>query len=100
MMEVFLQFSSMDMFCSFSRQTTMNLEFEDSVASERIVTIKDNDENEIIRFCADSADFINGTERRFYLAAIVSHPSFKKNGVYHLFMNGTQLGFIGSYGAQ
>ena len=90
--------SSMDMACNFSRQPTMNLEFEDSVASESIVTVKDNDGNEIISFSADSADFINGSERRVYLAAVVSHPSFKNNGVYHLFMNGTQLGFIGSHG--
>ena len=90
--------SSMDKACGYSRQPTMNLEFKDSVASSSIVTVKDSDGNEIISFSADSADFINGSERRVYLAAVVSHPRFKANGVYHLFMNGNQLGFIGSHG--
>ena len=90
--------SSMDKACSYSRQPTMNLEFKENVASASIVTVKDSDGKEIISFSADSADFISGSERRVYLAAVVSHPSFKANGVYHLFMNGTQLGFIGGDG--
>ena len=87
--------SSMDMANSSSRQPTMNLIFKNNVDSSSIITIKDSDGNEIISFSADSADFISGTERREYFAAVVSHPSFKVNGVYHLFMNGTQLGYTG-----
>ena len=58
----------------------------------------DQDGNEIMSYCANSADFISGTERRTYLAAVVSHPSFKANGVYHLYMDGTQLGYTGNEG--
>ena len=90
--------SSMDMASTSSSQPTMNLIFNSNVASSSTVTVKDTDGNEIISFCADSADFISGTERRTYLAAVVSHPSFKANSVYHLYMDGTQLGYTGNEG--
>ena len=90
--------SSMDMASTSSTQPTMNLIFNANVASSSTVTVKDSDGNEIISFCADSADFISGTERRTYLAAVVSHPDFKANGVYHLYMDGTQLGYTGNQG--
>ena len=86
----------MDHASSLSSQPTMNLIFIDNVASKSIVTVKDSDGNEIISFSADSADFISGTERRVYFGAVVSHPSFKANGVYHLFIDGTQLGYTGN----
>ena len=88
--------SSMDMASTSSSQPTMNLIFNANVASASTITVKDSDGNEIISFCADSADFISGTDRRTYLAAVVSHPSFKANGVYHLYMDGTQLGYTGN----
>ena len=88
--------SSMDMASTSSSQPTMNLIFNANVASASTVTVKDSDGNEIISFSADSADFISGTDRRTYLAAVVSHPSFKANGVYHLFIDGTQLGYTGN----
>ena len=81
-----------------SAQPTMNLIFNSNVASSSTITVKDTDGNEIISYCADSTDFISGTERRTYLAAVVSHPNFKANGVYHLYMDGTQLGFTGNEG--
>ena len=93
---VFSVGSSMDIASSLSHQPTMNLVFKDYVSSSSIVTVKDSDGNEIIRFSADSADFISGTDRRIYIASVVSHPSFKANGVYHLFINGTQLGYTGN----
>ena len=93
---VFSVGSSMDTACSFSRQPTMNLIFKDNVNSASIVTIKNSDGNEIISFSADSADFISGTNRRDYFGAVVSHPNFKANGVYHIFINGTQLGYTGN----
>ena len=86
----------MDHACSLSSQPTMNLIFIDNVASKSIVTVKDSDGNEIISFSADSTDFISGTERRVYFGAVVSHPSFKANGVYHLFIDGIQLGYTGN----
>ena len=44
-------------------------------------------------YCANTADFISGTSRRSYTAAVVSHSSFKANSIYHLYLDGTQLGF-------
>ena len=92
---VFSVGSDMDYASSFSRQPTMNLIFNENVPSASIVTVKDSDGNEIVSFSADSADFISGTERRAYFGAVVSHPSFKANGVYHLFIDKTQLGYTG-----
>ena len=88
--------SSMDMASTSSTQPTMNLIFNSNVSPSSKVTVKDSDGKEIISFCANDAEFISGTERRTYLAAIVSHPDFKANGVYHLFMDGTQLGYTGN----
>ena len=96
--KVFSVGSSMDMASTSSSQPTMNLIFNSNVAATSTVTIKDSDGNEIISYCANSADFISGTDRRTYIAAVVSHPSFKANGVYHLFMDGTQLGYTGNEG--
>lgn len=88
--------SSMDMASTSSAQPTMNLIFNSNVASSSTITVKDSDGNEIISYCADSADFISGTDRRTYLAAVVSHPDFKANGVYHLFIDGVQMGYTGN----
>ena len=95
---VFSVGSSMDMASTSSGQPTMNLIFNSNVASSSTITVKDSDGNEIISYCADSTEFISGTERRTYLAAVVSHPNFKANGVYHVFMDGTQLGYTGNAG--
>jgi len=90
--------SSMDMASTSSGQPTMNLIFNSNIAASSKITIEDSDGNEIISYCANSADFISGTERRTYAAAVVSHPSFKANGVYHLFLDGVQLGYTGNEG--
>ena len=74
-------------------QPTMNLFFEMTIISSSTVTIKDSDGNEIISYCANTADFIGGTSRRSYTAAVVSHSSFKINSIYHLYLDGNQLGF-------
>ena len=88
--------SSMDKASTSSSQPTMNLIFNSNVAASSTVTVKDSSGNEIISFCANSAEFLSGTERRTYLAAVVSHPSFKANSVYYLYMDGTQLGYTGN----
>ena len=93
---VFSVGSDMDMASPLSRQPSMNLIFEDNVTPSSIVTVTDSDGNEIISFSAGSIDFIRGTERRDYYAAVVSHPNFKDKGVYHLYINGTQLGYTGN----
>ena len=74
-------------------QPTMNLFFSMTIISSSTITIKDSDGNEIMGYCADTEDFISGTNRRSYTAAVVSHSSFKVNFVYHLYLDGVQLGF-------
>lgn len=86
--------ANMDMAEEESEQPTMNLIFEESVGETSCISIKDkNTGSEIIRYNANEEEFINGTTRRSYLAAIVSHPSFKKDNVYQVYMNGELLGY-------
>ena len=87
---------SMDMASSQSSQPTMNLIFSSAVSASSTLTIKDSNGNEITSFCANDADFQSGTSRRSYNAAIVSHTSFSANSVYHLYLDGTQLGYTGN----
>lgn len=87
---------SMDMASSQSSQPTMNLIFSSTVSASSTLTIKDSNGNEITSFCANDADFQSGTSRRSYNAAIVSHTSFSANSVYHLYLDGTQLGYTGN----
>jgi len=88
--------SSMDMASTQSSQPAMNLIFSSSVSSSSTLTIKDSDGNLITSFCANDADFQSGTSRRSYTAAVVSHTSFTSNSVYHLYLDGTQLGYTGN----
>jgi hypothetical protein len=93
---VFAVGSALDNASAESKQPTMNLIFSGNVAPSSVVTVKDVNGNEIISYCANTADFISGSERKTFFAAIVSHPSFKNGATYHLFMDGTQLGFTGN----
>ena len=93
---VFSVGSSMDMASTQSSQPTMNLIFSSSVSSTSTLTIKDSDGNIITSYCANDADFQSGTSRRSYIAAVVSHTSFTSNSVYHLYLDGTQLGYTGN----
>ncbi len=74
-------------------QPTMNLFFSMTIFPSSTITIKDSDGNEIISYCADTENFISGTNRRNYTAAVVSHSSFKVNSAYHIYLDGIQLGF-------
>ena len=71
----------------------MELIFNDNVPASSNVTIKNIIGKEIISYCADNADFISETDRRNYISTVVSHPLFKINGIYHLYMDGIQLGY-------
>ena len=84
---------SMDMAEKESQQSTMNLIFNSSVLANNTITIKDTSGKEIISYNADTADFIEGTFRKTYTAAIVSDPSFKPGNVYHIYLDGVQLGY-------
>ena len=83
----------MDMAEKESQQSTMNLIFNSSVLANNTITIKDSSGNEIISYNADTAEFIEDTFRKTYSAAIVSDPSFKPGNVYHIYLDGEQLGY-------
>ena len=83
----------MDMAEEGSAQPTMNLIFNTQVAASSTVVIKDSSGNEVISFCANTADFISGTTRKTYQAAIVTDPSFKAKSVYHVYVNGVLYGY-------
>ena len=88
--------SSMDMAETSSGQPTMNLIFNSNIAASSTVVIKDTSGNEVISYCANSAEFISGTTRKAYKAAIVTDTTFKANSVYHLYVDGVQYGFTGN----
>jgi len=88
--------SALDYASNECKQPTMNLVFTGNVEPSSVLTIKDSDGNEIISYSANTADFISGSQRKTYFAAIVSHPSFKNGQTYHLFLDGVQLGFTGN----
>ena len=88
---VFAVGTNMDMAEEESEQSTMNLIWEKEVDANSSISIKDLNGTEIIKYNATEEDFINGTLRRNYIAAIVSHPSFKPGNIYHIFMNGEIL---------
>ena len=92
---VFSLGSFMDKISSLSVQPSMKLIFDSEIDSSSMITIKDSDGYELISYCANSADFISG-KRRSYIIAFVSSPWFKLKGVYHLFLNGVQLGYTGN----
>ena len=85
--------SSMDMAETGSAQPTMNLIFNTNIAATSTVVIKDSSGNEVISYCANTADFISGTTRKAYKAAIVTDPTFKAKSVYHLYVDGVQYGY-------
>lgn len=85
--------TSMDMAEEESEQPTMNLIWEEGVEANSSVSIKDVNGTEIIKYNATDEEFINDTLRRNYVAAIVSHPSFKSGNVYHIYMNDELLGY-------
>ena len=85
--------SSMDMAEEGSAQPTMNLIFNTQVSASSTVVIKDSSGNEVISYCANSADYISGTTRKTYQAAIVTDPNFKAKSVYHVYVDGVQYGY-------
>lgn len=83
----------MDMAEESSGQPTMNLIFNSQVSASSTVVIKDSSGNEIISYCANTADYISGTTRKTYQAAIVTDPNFKAKSVYHVYVDGVQYGY-------
>jgi hypothetical protein len=93
---IFAVGSALDYASDNCKQPTMNLVFKSNIETSSTLSIKDTNGNEIMSYCADKADFVSGSARKTYFAAIVSHPSFKSGSTYHLFLDGVQLGFTGN----
>ena len=93
---VFAVGSALDYASNECKQPTMNLVFKENIQPSSVLSIKDVNGNEIISYCANTADFISGSQRKTFFAAIVSHPNFKSGQTYHLFLDGVQLGFTGN----
>ena len=85
--------SSMDMAEKESKQSTMNLIFNSSILPNNTISIKEKSGKEIFSFNTEKAEFIKGTQRKEYSAAIVSDPSFKSGNIYHIYLDGIQLGY-------
>lgn len=85
--------ASLDLADEESNQTTMNLIWEENVKANDSVSIREKNGNEIIKYNTSEVEFINGTLKREYFGAIVSHPNFKSGNIYHIYMNGEQLGY-------
>ena len=77
-------------------QPTMNLNFDEEIAPNSELTIIDADGNKLFNFCPQKAGFDPKYELENYKAAIVSHPDFKLDTVYHIYIDGEQLGFTGN----
>lgn len=93
---VFAAGSALDYASNECAQPTMNLVFTGNIEASSVVTIQDSDGNEIISYCANTAEFISGSARKTYFAAIVSHPKFKSGSTYHIYLDGVQLGYTGN----
>ena len=68
--------SALDYATNECKQPTMNLVFTGNVEPSSVLSIKDSDGNEIMSYSANTADFISGSQRKTYFAAIVSHILF------------------------
>ena len=74
-----------------SKQPTMNLKFAGQVKKNSKLIIKDSSKNEIVAFTATSLGFLEGTDVRKFSGVVISHPSFKLDGVYYVELDGVEL---------
>ena len=89
--------TSMDSASTQSSQPTMNLQFSSQVQSTQTLTVKDSEGTTLISFNPSKAGFI-GSDIRGYSGAVISHPSFKLNSVYYIYLDDDQLGYGGQGG--
>ena len=87
--------SSMDGADEGCGQPSMNLIFSSTCSTTSVLTIKDANGNELISYSPSTAGFVGGSLNNFG-AATISHPDFKLNTVYHLYLDGKQLGYTGN----
>ena len=90
--------STMDGASSSSTQPTMNLKFSSQISKNSKLVIKNSSGNTILTFSPSSSGFVENTDIRTYQGAIISHPSFKLNEVYYLYLDDIQLGYNGQGG--
>ena len=83
---------------STSSQHTMNLKFSSQISKNSNLVVKDSSENILLTFNPSSSGFVENIDIRTYQGAILSHPSFKLNEVYYLYLDDTQLGYNGQRG--
>lgn len=88
--------SSMDGADDGCEQPSMNLIFSSTIQATSVLTVKDSSGNELISFSPSTAGFVSGTTLHYYGAATVSHPDFKLNTVYYLYLDGSQVGYTGN----
>jgi len=69
----------------------MNLKFAGQVKKNSKLIIKDSSKNEIVAFTATSLGFLEGTDVRKFSGVVISHPSFKLDGVYYVELDGVEL---------
>ena len=90
--------STMDGASSSSTQPTMNLKFSSQISKNSKLVIKNSSGNTLLTFSPSSSGFVENTDIRTYQGAIISHPSFKLNEVYYLYLDDIQLGYNGQGG--
>ena len=90
--------STMDGASSSSTQPTMNLKFSSQISKNSKLVIKNSSGNTLLTFSPSTSGFIENTDIRTYQGAIISHPSFKLNEVYYLYLDDIQLGYNGQGG--
>lgn len=90
--------STMDGASSNSAQPTMNLKFSPQISKNSKLIVKNSSGVELLTFNPSSSGFVEDTEIRTYQGAIISHPSFKLNEIYYLYLDDTQLGYNGQEG--
>lgn len=76
----------------------MNLKFSSQISKNSKLIVKNSSGVELLTFNPSSSGFVEDTEIRTYQGAIISHPSFKLNEIYYLYLDDTQLGYNGQEG--
>ena len=74
-----------------STQQIMHLRFYPEIPKNRKLYVKDSSGKILLSFNPSTSRFISGTEPRGYKGAIISHPSFKLNEVYYLYLGNIQF---------
>ena len=83
--------STMDWAETDSRQVTMNLQFEESQASDEAIIVTDPEGNVVFAYDPDK-DETTGSNNRGYKGAVISCPGFLQGETYHVYVGGDVTG--------